>query len=362
MVLHDRTEPPSSAKTIEANKKEYLLTHIKLGIAKVCRRDAKKFFFAGFDTILTYIKSTSLSGLFDLKFLPHFALVFLLLIVLVANFGDSAQARALSLGFININPDEEQSIVENVDRFTTIPGILDDKTAVAKGNSAMADKEGFLAIAAPVDTQITERTTPLPDNSSETVYYIVESGDTLTGLGWKFDVKLSTLKYLNDIDNINSIKPGVKLKIPPRGYEVSATEIAKKENAKKSKLAAANRTTVARSTASIRSATQSYVGTINGVRYVRKAKANEMQCYTYVTSQGYPVGGHWLAKWIPTNSRTPKAGGLVVTNESWAGHVAVVTSVNSDGSFNIRESNYTHGWITERTMSRNYYKIIGFVN
>ena len=53
--------------------------------------------------------------------------------------------------------------------------------------------------------------------------------------------------------------------------------------------------------------------------------------YQNAAAQGYAVGP------------TPKVGSIMVTWESWAGHVAYVESVNADGSFTVSEMNYA-GW------------------
>lgn len=297
------------------------------------------------------------------KYLPHTAIVLLAMIVAISNWHDKAAADTIYDKLIYVEPAAQFSIVQNIDNYT--PLISNDADLVHKSSTPSVAQAGFVSAQGPVETAITEREEPLPDNSTKTVMYTVRDGDTLTGIGWKFGVKLATLQYVNNLDN-TVIRPGISLKIPPTGYEVSANQIAQRQKEKNAKLALANsRSTVARAASSSRSGDDGpagYVGTIDGVKYVRRAKPYESQCYTYVTSQGYGVGGHLLAKWIPTNSDSPRVGGLVVTYESWAGHVAVVTGVNGDGTFNIRESNYTHGWITERTMSVNSSKIKGFVN
>lgn len=289
------------------------------------------------------------------KFLPHFAISFLLIIVLFANFSEVQQAKAFMDQLVSVDPSTELSVVTAVDTYTPIGN---DTALIQRTYTAPLSSDGFAAVSAPVDTQITARTAPLPDNSKNSINYTVLPGDTLSGLGWQFGVKLATLKYVNNITNADQIKPGVNLKIPPRGYEVSASQIAAKAN---TTVAAANRSAITskNSTQKSNGSAGGYVGVINGVTYVSRSYG---QCYTYVTSQGYAVGGHLLAKWIPTNSSTPKVGGLVVTYESWAGHVAIVIGVNGDGTFNIRERNYSPGWITERTMNVNSSYIKGFVN
>ena len=288
--------------------------------------------------------------------MPHIALIFTLGIVVVSNLTEIAQAAAINQALVSVDPQTEVSVASSIDPFTSL--ISNDSSIVSESNSSIVSKEGFAANVAPVQTQITARTVPLPDNSTKTVNYVVRDGDTLSRLGMAFGVNLTTLKYLNNLTDVNVIKPGSTLKIPPRGYAVSQSTIDAKAKQAQLATAAKNKATASQT----KTLVKQYVGTINGVRYIRKAQPNELQCYGYVTSLGYPVGGHLLARWIPTNSDTPKVGGLVVTYESSAGHVAVVIAVNGDGTFDIRESNYTHGWITERTLDERNSLIKGFVN
>ncbi len=205
-----------------------------------------------------------------------------------------------------------------------------------------------------------------PERAAAT--YEVKGGETVMQIAQKFGLHVASILDANDIraEDANKIEPGDVLDIPSSDTSDStewlvAIHKAEEEKKKIAEAAAAKKKKLA-STNSPRTRSIGGSATVGGVRLVRAAKSNEIQCYTYVVSQGYAIGGHLLARWIPTNSSAPQAGGLVVTNESWAGHVAIVTSVNGDGTFNIRESNYIHGLITERTLSIGSAKIIGYRN
>lgn len=50
---------------------------------------------------------------------------------------------------------------------------------------------------------------------SEIIEYEIKSGDTLSSLAEKFGISQDTLKWANDLENINALKPGQKLKILP---------------------------------------------------------------------------------------------------------------------------------------------------
>lgn len=47
------------------------------------------------------------------------------------------------------------------------------------------------------------------------VSYIVQPGDTLSGIAQKFGVSVDTLRWQNDLKSIEAIKPGQKLEVPP---------------------------------------------------------------------------------------------------------------------------------------------------
>ena len=50
---------------------------------------------------------------------------------------------------------------------------------------------------------------------SETIDYQVESGDTISSIALKFGVSTDTIKWANNLTNVNSVKPGDTLKILP---------------------------------------------------------------------------------------------------------------------------------------------------
>ena len=74
--------------------------------------------------------------------------------------------------------------------------------------------------------------------------------------------------------------------------------------------------------------------------------------YQNASAQGYPVGP------------TPKVGAIMVTWESWAGHVAYVEAVNPDGSWVVSEMNWVaFDVIDQRTIKPGQLgsKLVGFI-
>ncbi len=50
---------------------------------------------------------------------------------------------------------------------------------------------------------------------SEIIEYEVKSGETLSQIAEKFGISMDTIKWANDLDNINALKPGQTIKILP---------------------------------------------------------------------------------------------------------------------------------------------------
>ena len=74
--------------------------------------------------------------------------------------------------------------------------------------------------------------------------------------------------------------------------------------------------------------------------------------YANASAQGYAVGS------------TPKVGSIMVTWESWAGHVAYVESVNADGSWVVTEMNWVaYDVIDQRTIKPGQLgsRLVGFI-
>jgi len=331
MKSNDSIDPLSSSETIKEEKnlgnKDQELTQVLFNFAnKVFKQPA-----AGLkDIVGTLYKTFKESDLLG-RYLPHFAIVFLLFIVVTSNYYELAKASELSRELVSIDPESEYSIVDDIGVYTLIEN---DADVVEKQNITISASDGFLNYGATMDTQITVREIPeiLPDNTKDTIYYVVKNGDTLSGLGAKFGVKLATLKYLNDLDNINSIRPGMKMKVPPKGYEVSQAQIAKKEKEKQAKLAQ-SRTTVSRSSSTTQNRTYSgdYQGSSSEISlsvpvsysYISRGVGGGHAGIDYVCSVGTPV-------------RSSAAGVVMVVSTGWSGGYGNMIVVNHGGGIATR--------------------------
>lgn len=293
----------------------------------------------------------------DNKLLPHFSLGVIGSLVLLSNFIVKYAEADYSVSY----PDPANEIA--------IAGITDTFTPLIENDGMSAEKayknstEAFFAVSNSIDTNITQREEPLPDNSQQTVSYTVRNGDNLTTLGWKFEVKLATLMYVNDLDNANLVKPGQVLKVPPKGYEVSASAIAKRE---KEKLAQANRNTVIRESASSRSRGSTSV-TVRTAAGSSKNGYPYGYCTYYVATKRYVPSSWGNAKnWLNSARRAgystgnqPASGAIGVTPESWWGHVVYVESVNGN-MVTFSEMNAV-GWgkVSRRTLPVSSFR--GFI-
>jgi surface antigen len=245
-----------------------------------------------------------------------------------------------------------------------------------------------------------------PEEEGGVKIYTVEEGDTVSGIAAQYHITTNTILWANDIDNVNQIKPGDKIFILPTSgvsHTVKAGEtldaIAKKYKADKDKIIAFNdlpadgsvtegeeivipggekelpqSTTSSTSTLRRQYATpQGGTPAVSGWKKLEgKAGAGHRfpygYCTWYVAQRRYvPWGGNagtWLyhakaAGYL--TGKTPRVGAILVTAESWWGHVAIVESVGG-GSITISEMNYAHwGKTDRRTLSTSSRVIKGYI-
>lgn len=370
MALLDQTEPPLSKEKKEDKK-------IESGTGKYSLLAKATSFYSSKGTVkiktgianfLVTAKNIILGG----KYVPHLIVMALAMIVTTVNINQRMIARAFNNDIVASSPDVQYAITSTADQYT--PLIVDDGKMMQDAIVLSAEKNGFATASGEITTEITERTlqnTPaseLPDNSSETVQYIVKNGDTLSGLGMQFNVKITTIQYLNDIANADLLRPGSTIKIPKKGYEVSASAIAKKEKERLAKLAAASRNTVTRSTANSR-ASGSAPSTISARAGAKINGYPYGYCTYYIATRRF-VPSSWgdARQWLSSARRAgystgsePISGAIVVTTESWWGHVGYVESVNGN-SVTIAEMN-ARGWgvVSRRTISAHEGMVRGYI-
>lgn len=362
MALLQDLEPPSS--NTKENKNLKYINGLIPKYKTLLFNSKEKVVFLAKETIR--FSNMSVEFVKNGQYFPHFALIVLSFIVAATNLNQKIAAKAYYSEIIAINSDTEYSVADTVDQFT--PLIENDSTYVEKLILASSISDGFATNSGTISTLVTAREDPAAlaaiDNSKKTITYTVANGDTLSGLGMIFDVKIASIKYVNNIDNENFLKPGTKIKIPPKNYIVPQSLIAKQE---KARLAAASRNTVVRNSSSSRAS-----GGAKSVNYKPGSKSNGYPygwCTYFVATKRYVPSSWGNAKnWLNSARRagystggTPVPGSIMVTSESGYGHVAYVESVNGN-SITVSEMNY-EGWgvASRRTLSSGAGFIRGFI-
>lgn len=247
-----------------------------------------------------------------------------------------------------------------------------------------------------------------PEEDGGVKIYEVRPGDTVGSIALAHHITANTILWANDLDNVDSIRPGDKLFILPvagltyvvkKGDNIDS--VASKYKADRGKIIAFNtlpadgkleegqeivipdgKKDVPQATTSTNSGLinrREYATTTGGAPAVSGWKKLEGRagtghkfpygyCTWYVAQRKYvPWGGNagtWLyhakAAGYKTG-RTPVVGSIMVSSESWWGHVAVVESVGAD-TFTVSEMNYK-GWAKKstRVVSKNNRVIKGFI-
>ncbi len=247
-----------------------------------------------------------------------------------------------------------------------------------------------------------------PQEDGGVEIYTVKEGDTVSSIAVTYHITVNTILWANDIEDIDSIMPGDKIFILPvagLSYVVKKGEnldqIAKKYKANKEKIISFNDLPAngeikegqeivipggqkevpvsATATARVGISRRSYATPTGGAPKVSGWKKLEGKagkghkfpygyCTWYVAQKRYvPWGGNagtWLyhakARGYKTG-KAPRKGAIMVSSESWWGHVAVVEKVGK-GTITVSEMNY-RGWakVSRRTISTKSRSIKGYI-
>lgn len=247
-----------------------------------------------------------------------------------------------------------------------------------------------------------------PEEDGGVKIYEVKPGDTMGAIAVANKITVNTILWANDIDNVDSIMPGDKIFILPvagLSYVIkngdTIDSIADKYKSEKQKIISYNDLpadgqlkegeeiiipdgqkevpqptagTVENGIARRQYATSTGgTPTVSGFRTLGgKAGAGHRfpygYCTWYVAQKRYvPWGGNagtWLYHAKSAGYQTgkaPRVGAIMVSSESWWGHVAIVESVVG-GSFTVSEMNYK-GWAktSRRTIPTSSRVVKGFI-
>ena len=193
----------------------------------------------------------------------------------------------------------------------------------------------------------------------------VDAGQTLSGIARKHDVDEETIKKYNNLLLASDIEEGQILVVPDGNREIK--ERPRPEQPSNTLLARGN-TSPAASTSSAGSSTP----TDRSVGSRGQYSANGFPwgyCTWYVATRRGDVtwrgnAGQWLRNAQAqgrATGRVPAVGSIMVTNESWWGHVAVVTGVQGNTVY-VDEMNYRgYGIESSRAVSNSSGVIKGYI-
>lgn len=225
-----------------------------------------------------------------------------------------------------------------------------------------------------------------PEEDGGVIIYEVKDGDTVSAIAASHKISINTILWANEMDNVDSIMPGDRIFIMPdsglnytvrRGDNID--DIAKKFKAEKDRIIASNNL---KANGEIEDGQDLFIP--DGQKDEPQSKPTAPQgistpgsaiaqrpyqsfessgktlsgpsgkghgfpygyCTWYVASRKYiPWGGNagtWLyhAKAAGySTGKTPRSGAIMVSSESYYGHVAIVEKV-SGSSFTVSEMNY----------------------
>jgi surface antigen/LysM repeat protein len=368
---------------------------------------------------LSFIKNNKTSILLDF-FRGHSAVIVVALVsslVVVGNL-NKAEDNTNNTGFVSGFFQKEESNEEKIKRRVK-NNVYKNETAmvpVAVATEEIKDEESIAELLNKegnlnqnqAQYQVLTATIPdtkeLLDQGADVAVYQVKSGDTLGSIAQKFEVTENTILWANDIDDPDLIMPDDKIFILPAvGVQHvvkdgdTIDKIAKKYEAEKDRIIAFNelpadgrlkvgeeliipdgqkedpRPATPRSLLTQRNYYSSGdSGTRTPSIIDRNPKRGHRfpggQCTWYVAQSKYvPWGGNagtWLYNSRAFGAKTgkkAKKGAIMVTSESWYGHVGIVTKVKG-GNVTIREMNYRGPWIENtRTLSAKSRVIKGYI-
>ncbi len=209
---------------------------------------------------------------------------------------------------------------------------------------------------------------------SKIVIYVVQGGDTVSSIAKKFRITTLTIKWANKLKDIDSLKPGQKLIILPTSgvlhtvksgetldeiaqhYGVRLNKIITQNNLKNNVIRIGQKLIIPggkiKETPTPRRLASSYSSTRRVPYYYPRGRNHFPYgyCTYYVATKRYVPWSGNAGAWL-YNSRyygystgyVPRTGAIVVTTESWVGHVAYVEAVKGN-YITISEMNGPAGW------------------
>jgi surface antigen len=233
--------------------------------------------------------------------------------------------------------------------------------------------------------------------------YVVQSGDTLSDIASKFNITTSTLKWANDLDDADMVKPGQELTILPvtgviynvkdgdtadklaSTYSANAAQILSFNNAEVTGLKpgmkiiipdgvqpeAPKPVHVATTTGRVAGAATTATAATTNTTLTRYAFSGNGYAYGYCTyyvasRRGVPSNWGNANTWYYNAQASgfrvgsvPVPGAIAWTGAGYYGHVAYVEAVNGS-NVTVSEMNYNGNWnrVTSRTVPASTFRYI----
>lgn len=230
-----------------------------------------------------------------------------------------------------------------------------------------ADSDSLLLSIVPNDTTVLAKpqvVATAQKSKNDIVQYVTQPGDTVSSLSDKFHVSAESIRWSNNLSG-NNLAAGIKLSIPPvngivytvkagdtpaslaRKYHSDEGQIITYNDAEINGLQPGDQIIVPNGRIAPVITYGVYFASYGGNGYDRG------YCTWYVASK-IAVPNNWgnantwdnyaaLSGW--TVGRTPRVGAIAQSNRGWAGHVAVVHEVSSDGTMiKYSDMNGLAGW------------------
>ena len=316
------------------------------------------------------------------NYVPYVPIVLIILFISLGYVAQGGVARIMGTQFIVWSEAAVASTIDSMDEYT--PLVKGKDTQFYKIVKKELDKPtpalttGATIYLGPQSTSRLGSESVRTAERQKVIEYKVQNSDTLSGIAAKFGLKIETLKWANDIEDIDNIRPGQVLKIPPvdgvlytieegdtllavvqyyggdfdRTLEVNAIADAGTIFVGQKVIIAGG--SVNETPAPDVADEQYYdnYGT-SGLTLPQGSFPNNFPygwCTWYVASRRYVPwngnAGDWYynaqAMGYATGSQ-PAVGAVLVTNESWWGHVAIVEAVYGS-TILISEMNGVAGW------------------
>ena len=234
-------------------------------------------------------------------------------------------------------------------------------------------------------------TTQTPKLREKIEYYIVQAGDVIGAIAQKFSLKINTILWANNLSFYSIIKPGQNLVILPVDgliHKVKKNEtvekIAKKYKVDSNEIIKVNKLTLTSQLEIgkdlIIPGAEKIISIFKKPRILEKILQPYLAkrtgghqfpwgyCTWYVAQKRFiPWGGN-AKDWI-TNARRygysignkPAVGAVIVTRESWWGHVAYVEVIDGKKVTFSEMNHLGRGVSSHRTLKTSDWRIIGYI-